>query len=100
LRPQMASYAVILQHESEDPAAGRLEIGCHALWFHGSNRGGQQRVELDRAEIVSAGRDPEAMIGPCRAIRIQSRTLGSFLLASISGVGILREILDSINAIS
>jgi hypothetical protein len=97
---RMTSYAVILQHEGEPPAAGRLEIGPHALWFHGSNRVGQERLELDHSEIVSAVRDRNIHIGPCRAIRIQSHTLGSFLLASMGGVGILREILESINAIS
>ena len=95
----MVSYAVTLQPDGEAPSAGRLDIDRKVLRFRGRNPAGQLRIELPADEIVSAGKNAGVGDGPGRTIRIETRTLGAFLVASIGGVGILSEILDAINGL-
>jgi hypothetical protein len=75
---------------------GRLEFDRQGLWLHGGERGHELRVEVPYDEIVSAERAGDR-IGPCPAIRIQTRAAGSLLIASIGGFGVLSEILKSVH---
>ena len=78
--------------ERRDRFHGRLEFDPHGLWLHGGERGNELRVEVPYDEIVTVKRDPDDRIGPCPAIRVQSRSAGNWLIASAGGVGILGEI--------
>lgn len=91
----MSSYAVCWQ-SSGIVFYGRLEFERYGLWLYGGERGYELRVEVPYDEIVSAERAGDR-IGPCPAIRIETRAAGSLLIASMSGFGILSEILDTVH---
>lgn len=88
----MTSYAVLWQGGDGPRMSGRLEFEPLGLRLRGADEQ-QAGVELRFDEIVSVERGPDVRIGPCRAIRLTSRTAGSFLVASIAGVGMLSDIL-------
>jgi hypothetical protein len=92
----MSSYAVLWQTGGDKPASGRLEFDPYGLWLQGGKRGAELRIEIPYEEITAAARDPQAHIGPCRAIRIESRSAEPLLLASIGGIGVLGEILATL----
>jgi hypothetical protein len=89
------SYAVFWKN-SGIAFHGRLEFDPHGLWLHGGERGHELRVEIPYEEIVSVERDRHDKIGPCPAIRIQTRAASDLLIASSHGVGILGEIQDTL----
>jgi hypothetical protein len=91
----MSSYAVFWR-SGGIALYGRLEFDPHGLWLHGGERGYELRVEVPYNEIVSAERAGDR-IGPCPAIRIQTRAAGSLLIASIGGFGVLSEILARVH---
>jgi hypothetical protein len=91
----MSSYAVFWRNGGI-AFHGRLELDRHGLWLHGGERGHEIRVEVPYDEIVGAER-AGARIGPCPAIRIQTRAAGTLLIASIGGVGVLAEILERVS---
>jgi hypothetical protein len=90
----MSSYAVFWRNGGI-AFHGRLEFDPHGLWLYGGEHGHELRVEVPYDEIVSAER-ADARIGICPAIRIQTRAAGTLLIASISGVGVLAEILERV----
>jgi hypothetical protein len=90
----MKSYAVVWRNGGI-AFYGRLELDPYGLWLHGGERGHEIRVEVPYDEIVSAERAGDR-IGPCPAIRIQSRAAGTLLIASTAGFGTLGEILDKV----
>ena len=92
----MSSYAVLWQKAGGEPHSGRLELDPHGLWLRGGRRDHEERIEIPYDEIVTAQRDPFASIGPNRAIRVDSRSAGPLLLASLGGAGILHEILATL----
>ena len=75
---------------------GRLEIDPLGLWLYGGEPGYELRVEIPYDEIVSVERGRHDRIGPCQAIRIQTRAASDLLIASSAGVGILSEIQDTL----
>jgi hypothetical protein len=89
--PRMSSYAVFWRNGGI-AFHGRLEFDPHGLWLHGGERGYEVRVEVPYDEILSVERDTHDRIGPCPALRIQSRAAGCLLIASVGGAGTLREI--------
>ena len=97
----VASYAVLWQDGDGPRVTGRLEFDELGLCLYG-NGGRSVRVGIPFDEILSVERDPSVRVGPCRAIRLTSRTAGSFLVASITGAGmlndILRHVLDALPA--
>jgi hypothetical protein len=91
----MPSYAVFWRNGGI-AFHGRLEFDPHGFWLHGGERGHELRVEVPYDEIVRVERDRDDQIGPCQAIRIQTRAASDLLIASIGGVGILGEIQDTL----
>jgi hypothetical protein len=91
----MSSYAVFWRNTGI-VFHGHLELDPHGLWLRGGERGHELRVDVPYDEIVSIERNGHDRIGPCPAIRIQSRAAGSLLISSIGGVGTLGEIYASL----
>jgi hypothetical protein len=91
----MSSYAVCWQNGGI-AFHGRLEFDPYGLWLHGGERGHELRVEIPYDEIMAAERASDR-IGPCPAIRVETRAAGTLLIASMSGVGVLNEILESVH---
>jgi hypothetical protein len=91
----MSSYAVFWRNGGI-AFHGRLEFDPYGLWLHGGEPGHQLRVEVPYDEIVRAERAGDR-IGPCPAIRIHTRAAGTLLIASIGGVGVLSEILETLH---
>ncbi len=91
----MSSYAVFWR-SGGIAFHGRLEFDPHGLWLHGGERGYELRVEVPYDEIVSVECDSHDQIGPCPAIRIQTRAASDLLIASSNSVGILGEIQDTL----
>jgi hypothetical protein len=92
---RMSSYAVFWRNGGI-AFHGRLELDPHGLWLHGGERGHEVRLEVPYDEIVSVERGAHDRIGPCPAIRIRSRAASNLLIASIGGVGMLGEILETL----
>lgn len=104
--PHRGATATRAEESQSRGKNGRVDLwvflGCrsawphpHGLWLHGSERGREIRVEVPYDEIASAERAGD-QIGTCPAIRIQTRAAGTLLIASISGVGVLGEILERV----
>jgi hypothetical protein len=91
----MSSYAVFWRNGGV-AFYGRLEFDPHGLWLHGGERGHELRVEVPYEEIVSVERGRHDRIGPCQAIRIQTRAASDLLIASSNGGGTLGEIQDTL----
>jgi hypothetical protein len=91
----MSGYAVFWRNGGI-AFCGQLEFDPHGLWLLGGERGHELRVEVPYDEIVSVARDMHDQIGPCPAIRIQTRAASDLLIASSNGVGILGEIQDTL----
>ena len=91
----MSSYAVFWRNGGI-AFHGRLEFDPHGLWLQGGERGHELRVEVPYEEIVHVERDGHDQIGPCQAIRIQTRAANDLLIASSGGSGILGEIQDTL----
>lgn len=92
----MSSYAVFWR-SGGIAFHGSLEFDPHGLWLQGGEQGHELRVEVPYDEIVTVKRDPDDRIGPCPAIRVQSRAAGSLLIASVGGVEILSEIQERLH---
>lgn len=92
----MSTYAVLWQSNHAPPQSGRLEFDRNRLYLHGGDRRHEVEVAIPYTDIVAAERDPQAHIGPCRAIRLKPRGTGPILLASLTGVGALTEILTTL----
>jgi hypothetical protein len=92
---RMSSYAVFWR-STGIAFHGQLELDPHGLWLRGGEQGHELRVEVPYDEIVNIERNGEDRIGPCPAIRVQSRAGGSLLIASIAGAGTLSEIFASL----
>lgn len=91
----MSSYAVFWRNGGI-AFHGRLDFDPHGLWLHGGERGHELRVEVPYDEILHVERDKHDQIGPCPAIRIQTRAASDLLIASSNGDGILGEIQDTL----
>jgi hypothetical protein len=91
----MESYAVLWQEGGAAPVTGRLDFGARNLTLHGGHRGAEVRVDIPYTDICAAERGRES-IGPLRAIRLDSRTRGSMLLATLGGLTLRGEILESL----
>jgi hypothetical protein len=94
----VSSYAVVWQVGGSGPLCGRLELDPYGLWLHGGVRGSAIRVEVPYDEITSVEPDTEAMIGPCRCVRINTRAAGSLLISTFGAATVLSEILDLVRA--
>jgi hypothetical protein len=92
---RMASYPVFWRN-SGLAFHGRLEFDPHGLWLNGGEPGHELRVEVPYDEIVGLERNSQTMIGPCQAIRIQTRAAGNLLIASAGGVGSLGDIQNTL----
>ncbi len=75
---------------------GRLECNAHGLELSGGERDHELRVEVPYDEVVRAERAGDR-IGPCPALRIDTRAAGTLLVASMGGLGVLGEILEEVH---
>jgi hypothetical protein len=91
----MSSYAVFWRNGGI-AFHGRLELDLHGLWLHGGELGHEFRVDVPFDDIVGVERDPQATIGSCQAIRVQTRRAGNLLIASSGGNGSLGEIQETV----
>lgn len=88
----MSGYAVLWMGEEQRPIPGRLEFEPQALLLQGGRRSEEAQVEIPYDEIVGLRRDLETRVGRYRGIRLEVRATGTFLIASLGGVGVLSEI--------
>ncbi len=93
-----ATYAVIWSHGEAQPVrAGRLELRDEYFALHGGAQQGEVREHVAYPEIAAIHRPYAGQrLGVLPALRIDRCCGPSLLLASIAGVGILREIADAL----
>lgn len=96
----MESYPVLWQilGEGDTPVAGRLEIADRSISLHGGQRGAEKRVEVPLAEISCARRALDR-VGALRSVAVDTRTLGTILIATLGDLSIRGEILQDLQAL-
>lgn len=95
---RVSGYAVLWQSGKGRPRSGRLEFDPCGLFLHGGHRGHEVRIEIPYDEIESLERKNDR-IGPCRGIRLRTRSAGNLVIASFGGAGALTEIADTLNRV-
>lgn len=97
----MATYPIVWQTDSrgERPVAGRLQISDRGVVLHGGHRGDERHLEIPAHEIAGA-RNTHETIGPVRAIALDSRSLGTILIATVGGLALRGEILGHLQLLA
>lgn len=89
----MAGFPVIWKALGESATAGQLELGPSSLTLQGGDHGNERRIEVGYHEIVGLGR-ANARVGRLHALRLDSRDVGTILIAAFNGAPLTSEILE------
>jgi hypothetical protein len=91
----MTSFPVLWRNGGTT-SPGRLDLERDGLWLYGGEQNRRLRVEIPYDEIVEAERAGDR-IGPYPAMRVQTRTAGTLLIASVGTFGTLSEMLEAVH---
>jgi hypothetical protein len=95
------SYAVTWREETLPTYTGKLELGPSGLRFEGGSTRGRSSVQaVPYSDIVSVwiGRGREQRVQGRPVLLLERRSGGLIRIASLNGLGTIREIADRLEA--
>lgn len=92
------TYAVIWAHSGEERIrAGRIELHPDGFALHGRSQESEIREQIDADDIAAVQRLPHTQrLGRLPALQIERRIGPAIVVASIAGIGVLREITEAL----
>ena len=97
----MGSYAVTWREEKLPTYTGKLELGATWLRFEGGSTNGRSAVEMIRHRDIASvwiGRGREERVQGRPVLLLERRSGGLIRIASLHGLGTIREIADHVEA--